>query len=55
MFVTPPPALGRGVCRYAHEQGLIPQTAFANAMRRNRVQEEPEDPIPWEEEDLDWQ
>ena len=30
---TPPPGLGRGVCRYAHEQGLAPQTAFADAMR----------------------
>ena len=42
VLVTPLPGLGRGVCRYAHEQGLPPQTAFADAMRRNRVQEEPE-------------
>ena len=34
---TPPSGLGRGVCRYAHEQGLPQQTAFADAMRRNRV------------------
>ena len=48
VLVTPPPGLGRGVCRYAHAQGLPEQTAFADAMRRNRVQEDPEDPIPKE-------
>ena len=52
VLVTPPPGLGRGACHYTHEQGLIQQTAFADAMHRNRVQEEPEDPIPQEEEDL---
>ena len=55
VLVTPPPGLRWGSCRYAHEQGLLSQTAFTDAMRRNRVQEEPEDPIPQkEEEDSDW-
>ena len=55
VLATPPPGLGRGACCYAHEQGLLPQTAFTDAMRRNCVQEEPEDPIPQEEEeDPDW-
>ena len=53
VLVTPPPGLGRGVSRYAHAQGLPQQTAFADAMRRNRVQEDPEDPIP-KERDPDW-
>ena len=53
VLVTPPPGLGRGVCRYAHAQGLPQQTAFADAMRRNRVQEDPEEPIP-KETDPDW-
>ena len=53
VLVTPPPGLGRGVCRYAHAQGLAEQTAFADAMRRNRVQEDSEDPIP-KETDPDW-
>ena len=52
VLVTPPPGLG--VCRYALQQGLPQQTAFADAMRRNRVQEEPEDPIPKERDDPDW-
>ena len=54
VLVTPPPGLGRGVCRYAHQQGLPQQTAFTDAMRRNRLQDEPEDPIPQEGEDPDW-
>ena len=53
VLVTPPPGLGRGVCRYAHAQGLTLQTAFADAMRRNQVQDEPEDPIP-KGNDPDW-
>ena len=51
--VTPPPGLGQGVCRYAHEQGLPQQTAFADAMRHSCIQEDPEDPIP-KEDDPDW-
>ena len=55
LVTLPPPGLGRGACRYAHEQGLLSQTAFTNAMHRNHVQEEPEDPIPQkEEDDPDW-
>ena len=53
VLVTPPPGLGRGVLRYAHAQGLVQQTAFADAMRRDRIQEDPEDPIP-KETDPDW-
>ena len=53
VLVTPPPGLGRGVLRYAHAQGLVQQTAFADAMRCDRIQEDPEDPIP-KETDPDW-
>ena len=52
VLVTPPPGCRWGACRYAHEQGLVPQTAFADAMRCAR--EEPEDPIP-QDDDPDWQ
>ena len=53
---TPPLGLGQGACHFVHKQNnMPPQTAFADAMRRNRVQEEPEEPIPQEdEEDQDW-
>ena len=53
VLVTPPPGPGRGVSRYAHAQGLPEQTAFADAMRRHRAQEDPEEPIP-RESDPDW-
>ena len=50
-----PPGLSWGVCHYAHKQGLLSKTAFTDAMHHNRVQEEPENPIPQkEEDDLDW-
>ena len=52
---TPPLGLRWGVCRFVHEQNLQLQTAFADTMRRNCLQEEPEEPIPQEDEDdPDW-
>ena len=52
---TPPLGLRWGICCFVHEKSLQPQTAFADIMRRNHLQEEPEEPIPQEgEEDPDW-